>query len=81
MMAPTKAKATYAVTTLSVPTKGLMKGIVAFPGFTRARPERLTQQSVPGEKSQRCCPSRHLHSSARVPTWLKIRENNALKSP
>jgi hypothetical protein len=32
MMAPTKAKATYAVTTLSVLTKGLKKGIVAFPG-------------------------------------------------
>jgi hypothetical protein len=78
MIAPTKAIATYAVTTLSLLTKGPKNVIGKAPGFTSlpAVTPMLAKRS-PQNKSA-------LLSLAALPqrgTWLKIREINTLKSP
>jgi hypothetical protein len=51
MMAPTKAKATYAVTTLSRLTKGLMKGIGSAPWVHVVPAQNVSRSKVfPAEK-------------------------------
>jgi hypothetical protein len=81
-MAPTKANATYAVTTLSLVTKGPMKAIGKTPWFT-SLPVVTLQASKPfrPEKVSLAALSRLLHSVEPRPTWLKNSEINALKSP
>jgi hypothetical protein len=78
-MAPTKANATYAVTTLSLVTKGPI-GIT--PWFASLAVVTL-QASKPfrPEKVSLAALSRLLHSAEPQPTWLKNSEINALKSP
>ncbi len=77
MIAPTKANATYAVTTLSLLTNGRMKVIGKTPRFTSlpAVTPKLANRSRRKKSA--------LLSLATFPqraTWLKIREINALKS-
>jgi hypothetical protein len=83
-MAPTKAKATYVVTTLNLLTKGLTAiGRSLGSGLRSGLPAKNARnyQSVPGAKSQRCCRSRAPAQRAHPAAWLKIHEINALKSP
>ena len=73
-MAPTKAKATYAVTTLSLLTK--VMGML--PWFTSlARCNATASDRFRRKKSVLLSFARRM----RRMTWLKNREINALKSP
>lgn len=81
-MAPTKAIATYAVTTLSLPTKGPIKVIGELSLVNVA--DHLTREAssvFPADKVSLAALSPPLHRATPWPTWLKIREINALKSP
>ena len=83
-MAPTKAKATYVVTTLNLLTKGLTAiGRSLGSGLRSGLPAKNARnyQSVPGAKSQCCCLSRLGHRLPHAVAWLKIHEISVLKSP
>ena len=78
MIAPTKAIATYAVTTLSLLTKGPKNVIGKAPRFTSL--PAVTPKLTKGSRQKKSAPL----SLAELPqrgTWLKIREINTLKSP
>jgi len=81
-MAPTKAIATYAVTTLSLPTKGPIKVIGEFSLVNVAA--HLTPKASPAFPAEKVSLAALLASGDRAQppaTWLKIHEINALKSP
>jgi hypothetical protein len=81
-MAPTKAKATYAVTTLSLLTKGPNEDILEISlGSLPARCNAKTSKPfLPEKVSPAVAPRASRHAAAPI-TWLKTRENKALKSP
>jgi hypothetical protein len=81
-MAPTKANATYAVTTLSLLTKGPNEDILEISlVHVAARCNAKTSKPFPAEKvSSAVAPRYPCHAAAPI-TWLKTRENKALKSP
>jgi hypothetical protein len=77
-MAPTKANAAYAATTLRLLAKGAMKVIGKFSlVHVAAGINAEASNRFPAEKSQRYCHSQCLPQAA----WLKRREINMLKSP
>jgi hypothetical protein len=80
-MAQTKAKATYAVTTLSLLTKGLTV-IAGAPLDSRRAPalNSKVSKAFPAEKVSGAVHPAPLHRACAAATWLKIRKNNALKS-
>ena len=81
-MAPTNVIATYAVTTLSLPTKGPIKVIGEFSLVNVAA--HLTPKASPAfptDKVSLAALSPPVHRAIPRPTWLKIHEINALKSP
>jgi hypothetical protein len=76
-MAPTKAKATYAVTTPNLLTKVMGKA----PWFTSLPANAKVSKPFPAEKVS---PAVARHRSTTLeppPTWLKTRKIKALKSP
>jgi hypothetical protein len=80
-MAPTRAKARYAVTTLNLVTKG--RTTIFMPPKVMSLPTRNAQGSNAfhaKKVSFAVCP-RHLGSAQRLVTWLKRREIKALMSP
>jgi hypothetical protein len=81
-MAPTKAIARYAVTTLSLLTKGPMKVIGKSPWFTSlARSNAESSKAFQAEKVSLAALFLTVETLEPHPTWLKTRKNNALKSP
>lgn len=73
-IAPTKAKATYAATTLNL----LAMVMATLPDEFAAH---ITPQTLTGELAAKKSASLSLADSAAHATWLKPRENNALMSP
>jgi hypothetical protein len=71
MIAPTKANATYAVTTLSLLT---VMGRSLFTSLPASNAD--IYQAIPGQKSKARCPC----TAESKSTWLKTREINMLKS-
>ncbi len=89
-MAPTRAKARYAATTLSFWVKGPIDLWVEGPIDVMAKPPWVhvairnnaeKKQPFPAEKVSVAALSLHPHAGIAPATWLKSRENNALKSP
>jgi hypothetical protein len=80
-MAPTKAMAAYAATTLTLLTKGPSKVIAKSPSFTSlpAQLSKLAKRSR--RKKSGVLHYRRLSTALTGATWLKNNENNALKSP
>lgn len=76
-IAPTKAKATYAVRTLSLPTNVMGR----LPWFTSLPVEGQASKPFAGDKVSATVHPCYPHRAAPPMTWLKKRENNALKSP
>ena len=81
-MAPTKANATYTVTTLSLLAKGPIKviGEISLVDVA-ARLTKEASKAFPGIKVSLAALSPFVRSAASRATWLKIHEINALKSP
>jgi hypothetical protein len=76
-MAPTKAKATYAATTLSLLTKVTENSLV----HVAARCNAQTSKRFRAEKVSAAVYPCHPGCEGSPATWLKKREINALKSP
>ena len=76
-MAPTKANATYAATTLSLLTKVTENSLV----HVAARCNAQLSKPFPAEKVSAAVYPWLADREAAPPTWLKSCEFNALKSP
>ena len=81
-MAPTKANATYTVTTLSLLAKGPMKviGEISLVDVA-ARLTTEASKAFPGDKVSLAALLSFVGCAGPRTTWLKIHEINALKSP
>ena len=80
-MAPTKAKARYAVTTPNLLTKG-RKAIFKPPAVTSLPAvTHEASNAFQAEKVSLAVHPRHLGSAHSLATWLKTREIKALMSP
>ena len=80
-MAPTKANATYAATTLSLLTRGPTKVIGKLSLLTSLPANAEISKSFRAEKVRAAVAPRISQRAAASATWLKKRELNALKSP
>jgi hypothetical protein len=79
-MAPTKAIARYAVTTLRLLTKGPKKAIGKSPWFTSLPANAQNSKRFRPDKVSPAALSRNPRREPPA-AWLKIRENRALISP
>jgi len=78
-MAPTKAMARYAVTTLSLPAN-VMTLLLGLPPRAPPYARLMVNRESLSEKVSLAVARRRGHSGARGPLWLKNGEINMLKS-
>lgn len=79
-MAPTKAMARYAVTTLSLPANVMTSLLGSRPPRATLRATLMVNRESPFEKVSLAVARCRQGSGARGPIWLKNTEMNVLKS-